>query len=213
VSPSDLAFILKQIKIAEKHVADTTPATGACGALRSQLASPLVSFGLRTVDGSCNNLVAGKERSGAADEEFPRLAAPVFKAAESNPPAFGPPAPSSYAQKTGNVFDRTFKAGVRVEQAIINREEMQFLYRDGDDYVFMNNDTYDQMHVAPVALGLAFLWLAPLGSDPALAAPPEDPRVIAVHTASAPRVSTTASTRRPMSAIDSPVRSHRSRPS
>ena len=55
--------------------------------------------------------------------------------------------------KTGNVFDRTFNAGVRVEQAIINREEMQFLYRDGDDYVFMNNETYDQMHVDPVALG------------------------------------------------------------
>jgi len=55
--------------------------------------------------------------------------------------------------RTGNVFDRTFNAGVRVEQAIINREEMQFLYRDGDDYVFMNNQTYDQMNVAPVALG------------------------------------------------------------
>ena len=55
--------------------------------------------------------------------------------------------------KTGNVFDRTFNAGIRVEQAIINREDMQFLYRDGDDYVFMDNDTYDQMHVPPVALG------------------------------------------------------------
>lgn len=55
--------------------------------------------------------------------------------------------------KTGSVFDRTFNAGIRVEQAIINREDMQFLYRDGDDYVFMNNDTYDQMNVAPVALG------------------------------------------------------------
>ena len=41
--------------------------------------------------------------------------------------------------RTGNVFDKTFNAGVRVEQAIIRREEMQFLYRDGDDYVFMNN--------------------------------------------------------------------------
>ena len=50
--------------------------------------------------------------------------------------------------KTGNVFDRTFNAGIRVEQAIINREDMQFLYRDGDDYVFMNNATYDQMNVA-----------------------------------------------------------------
>ena len=42
--------------------------------------------------------------------------------------------------KSGNVFDRTFNAGIKVEQAIINREDMQFLYRDADDYVFMNND-------------------------------------------------------------------------
>lgn len=55
--------------------------------------------------------------------------------------------------RTGNVFDRTFNAGVRVEQAIINREEMQFLYRDGADFVFMNNESYEQMNVAPVALG------------------------------------------------------------
>ena len=55
--------------------------------------------------------------------------------------------------RTGNVFEKTFNAGIRVEQAIINREEMQFLYRDGDDYVFMNNVSYEQMNVAPVALG------------------------------------------------------------
>lgn len=55
--------------------------------------------------------------------------------------------------RTGNVFEKTFNAGIRVEQAIINREEMQFLYRDGDDYVFMNNESYEQMNVAPVALG------------------------------------------------------------
>jgi elongation factor P len=55
--------------------------------------------------------------------------------------------------KTGNVFDRTFNAGVRVEQAIINREDMQFLYRDGGDYVFMSNQSYEQMHVPSVALG------------------------------------------------------------
>jgi elongation factor P len=55
--------------------------------------------------------------------------------------------------RTGNVFDRTFNAGVRVEQAIISRDDMQFLYRDGDEYVFMNNATYDQMHVPSRALG------------------------------------------------------------
>jgi elongation factor P len=57
--------------------------------------------------------------------------------------------------KSGNVFDRTFNAGIKVEQAIINRETMQFLYRDAEDYVFMNNDTYEQMNVPPVALGEA----------------------------------------------------------
>src|SRR5690606_27995319 len=61
--------------------------------------------------------------------------------------------------KTGNFFDRTFNAGIKAEQAIISRDEMQFLYRDGDDYVFMNNRTYEQMHVAPVALGDAADYL------------------------------------------------------
>ena len=55
--------------------------------------------------------------------------------------------------KTGNVFDRTFNAGVRVEQAVLEKKDMQFLYRDGDDYVFMDLETYDQQNVAPVALG------------------------------------------------------------
>jgi elongation factor P len=55
--------------------------------------------------------------------------------------------------RTGNVFERTFNAGVRVEQAIVNRTEMQFLYRDGDDYVFMDNVSYDQRHVPSVTLG------------------------------------------------------------
>ena len=55
--------------------------------------------------------------------------------------------------KTGNVFDRTFNAGIRVEQAIVEKKDMQFLYKDGDEYVFMDTTTYDQLNVAPVALG------------------------------------------------------------
>src|SRR3954452_16488947 len=109
VTASDLSYILKQIKIAENHVDKTTSATGPCGALLgtgpNQLSSPLLSFGPRTVDGSCNNLVEGKEFVGAADQVFPRLTTPDFKAAESQPPLFRPPSPSSYAQKSGNVFD------------------------------------------------------------------------------------------------------------
>jgi elongation factor P len=56
--------------------------------------------------------------------------------------------------KTGNMLERTFNAGIRVEQAIVTRSEMQFLYRDGDDYVFMDNATYDQRHVASIIEGM-----------------------------------------------------------
>ena len=55
--------------------------------------------------------------------------------------------------RSGNVFDRTFNAGVRVEQAMLDKKDMQFLYRDGDDYVFMDTETYEQTMVAPTALG------------------------------------------------------------
>jgi elongation factor P len=61
--------------------------------------------------------------------------------------------------RTGNMLERTFNAGVRVEQAIVDRQDMQFLYRDGDDYVFMNTSTYEQISVAPTALGSAAEYL------------------------------------------------------
>ena len=61
--------------------------------------------------------------------------------------------------KTGAVLERTFNAGIRVEQAIVERQDMQFLYRDGDDYVFMNTSTYDQITVPPAALGAAADYL------------------------------------------------------
>src|SRR3954454_19059461 len=55
--------------------------------------------------------------------------------------------------RTGAVVDRTFRAGEKVEQAVVDKREMQFLYRSGDDFVFMDNSTYDQRTVAPAALG------------------------------------------------------------
>jgi elongation factor P len=55
--------------------------------------------------------------------------------------------------KTGNVLEKTFNAGIRVEQAMLEKKDMQFLYRDGDDYVFMDTESYDQINVSPVALG------------------------------------------------------------
>jgi elongation factor P len=57
--------------------------------------------------------------------------------------------------RTGAVVDRTFRAAEKVEQAIVDKREMQYLYRDGDDFVFMDNTTYDQLHVPPAAIGSA----------------------------------------------------------
>jgi elongation factor P len=61
--------------------------------------------------------------------------------------------------RTGNMLDRTFNAGIKVEQAILEKRDMQFLYKDGDDYVFMDTDTYDQVNIKPVALGDAADYL------------------------------------------------------
>ncbi len=55
--------------------------------------------------------------------------------------------------RTGATVDRTFRAGEKVQRATIDKRDMQFLYRDGDDYVFMDNETYDQINVAPDVLG------------------------------------------------------------
>lgn len=107
VSASDLAFILKQIKIAEAHAATLSPehpCDTMVGTGPNQIPSPLVSMGLRTVDGSCNNLIPGQETFGAADQVFPRLTSKSFRPAESGSLG-GPPAPTSYEQKSGVVFD------------------------------------------------------------------------------------------------------------
>ncbi len=61
--------------------------------------------------------------------------------------------------RTGQVIDRTFRAGEKVDRAILNKREMQFLYRDAEDYVFMDNSSYDQLNVGPAALGSAANYL------------------------------------------------------
>src|SRR6266581_8323287 len=55
--------------------------------------------------------------------------------------------------KTGAVIDRTFNAGVDVGLAIVERRDMQYLYRDGDDLVFMDTATYDQHQVPSTVVG------------------------------------------------------------
>jgi elongation factor P len=61
--------------------------------------------------------------------------------------------------RTGAVLDRTFRAGEKVEQAVIDKREMQYLYRDGTDFVFMDNESYDQLTVGSDALGNAASYI------------------------------------------------------
>jgi len=62
-------------------------------------------------------------------------------------------------QRTGAVIERTFRADEKLEQAIIEKREMQFLYRDGTDYVFMDTSSYDQLQVDTGLLGDAARYL------------------------------------------------------
>src|SRR3954463_10478010 len=112
VTAGDLSFILKMIKISEHHAATAT-ASDQCGTLVGpgpyQIPDRLTPYGLRTVDGSCNNLFPDREKFATADQPFPRLTSPLFRNAEGRPADFfGPGDPgsasSSYAQKlAGNL--------------------------------------------------------------------------------------------------------------
>jgi elongation factor P len=56
---------------------------------------------------------------------------------------------------SGKVVDKTFNAGVKVETATVDKRAMQYLYRDGDDFVFMDMQSYDQIHVPAATVGEA----------------------------------------------------------
>ena len=66
--------------------------------------------------------------------------------------------------RTGSVVDRTFRAGEKVERAIIDKRSMQFLYRDGADYVLMDDQTYDQIQITPTTLGDATNYMVEQGT-------------------------------------------------
>ncbi len=118
LNAADLAFIVDQTKIAEAHAASAT-VSNACGTLigtgEFQIpAAPnavLQPLGLRTIDGTCNNLVSGQEDFGSADRPFSRLTTPYYRDAENL--TFDPDGPggqeigdpTSYAQTSGVVQD------------------------------------------------------------------------------------------------------------
>ncbi|MBA8953717.1 elongation factor P [Actinomadura namibiensis] len=62
---------------------------------------------------------------------------------------------------SGKIIDKTFNAGTKVEIASVDKREMQYLYREGEDFVFMDTETYDQPHIPASVVGGAADYLLP----------------------------------------------------
>jgi len=61
--------------------------------------------------------------------------------------------------RTGAVIERTYRADEKLALAVIDKREMQYLYRESDSYVFMDNESYEQLHVPADALGDAVNYI------------------------------------------------------
>ena len=55
--------------------------------------------------------------------------------------------------ESGNVIEKTFRAGEKVAKAMLDRREMQYLYKEGKDYVMMDNETYEQIQLTEDQVG------------------------------------------------------------
>ena len=63
--------------------------------------------------------------------------------------------------QSGSSFEHRFRSEDRVEKASLEEREMEFLYAAGDQYHFMNTETYDQVALTPETLGEAVKYMAP----------------------------------------------------
>ena len=63
--------------------------------------------------------------------------------------------------QTGQVLEQTFRSGAKVGKPDLEEKYMQYLYQDGDQYVFMDNSTYDQVFIAKEYLGDALNFMYP----------------------------------------------------
>ena len=61
--------------------------------------------------------------------------------------------------QNGKTIDRTFRAGEELEQAILEKRSLQYLYREGESYVFMDTEHFEQTYVSPKALGDSAKWI------------------------------------------------------
>jgi elongation factor P len=64
---------------------------------------------------------------------------------------------------SGKTVDKTFNAGTKVDTATVDKRSMQYLYSDGDDYIFMDLQSYEQIHVPATTVGDASGYLLPEG--------------------------------------------------
>ena len=107
IDANDLRFIFQQIQVAQEHAAGGT----LLGPGPFQVHDPQLPVGLRTVDGSFNNLVPGQTHFGQADLTFPRVLTSTYRPAQVlpfDPDGAGPQAAgqaTSYGQKSGFVAD------------------------------------------------------------------------------------------------------------
>lgn len=63
--------------------------------------------------------------------------------------------------RTGSLSDQKLRSEDSVERAVLDERQMQYLYKDGDSYHFMDTDTYEQMHMTAEALGESVNYLVP----------------------------------------------------
>ena len=63
--------------------------------------------------------------------------------------------------RTGAMFEHRFRSADTIDRVVVDETEMEFLYKDGDDYHFMNTETYDQIHLTKETLGDATDYLTP----------------------------------------------------
>ena len=61
--------------------------------------------------------------------------------------------------ESGKTIDKTFRAGEDLEQAILERRNLQYLYREGEQFVFMDTETFDQSYVPAESIGDAAKWI------------------------------------------------------
>lgn len=61
--------------------------------------------------------------------------------------------------ETGQVVEKTFRAGEKVAKAMLDRREMQYLYKEGNEFVMMDNETYEQLQVTADQIGDGIKYL------------------------------------------------------